>query len=725
MTTLQDFLDNGGTLTLKITPASDGTSLTFSGNIATDVVPPVVAPVMPPVVPPVVPVVPPVIPPVVPPIVPLPSPAAYAQTTHPTAVLSMLKTAFPYATNAWWENIILGKSRIAPDPYQVEVVDNGFLVCYPAQSFTQDALGMQHITSQFLQNFTLEFAEHMGSWAVVAYDDLTVTLKWTAVNGQTATSVIAQGCPYMSMSYSGTTPLLTTQHAIVSVNGIPTPTAPTTGMASNTKFKIVLNNGQTWLLYCSSAITFTWSGAQLIASTPFTGVVRLAVLVNATEEATLDFYAPTVPVGGKMSVAYSATAATYTFTWTIAGPGSLLMCAMPHHVDILQGLYTATPTLSRQCTKGVMIGVAGNSWTLVEPLPTIQWKAPRAINPTYLPAIAAQLKKDAAFINNSTSDTYFAGKGLAKMARLLLIADEIGDTDSVALLQKNLKASLTLWLTSGNLFAYDKTWGGIVFAPALGNIGADFGFSFSYNDHVFHLGYFVYACAALAKFDAAWLTTYQEQVTELVHDYCNPLGSSDSRYPQVRNKDLYAGHSWASGIVDFADNRNLESTSEAANGYYAAMLWGLVTGDSAMQNFGALMMAMEIRSAQKYWHVYNNNNVYGSQYTANGVGLVWSTKVDDATWFDAHLSCRRGIQVIPLTAASELYLEPAWIQAMKSSGELGSMQSENFTIWPTFVNGVIAVIDKASAWTAINAMADSQIDDGASRTNLLWWVATR
>ena len=716
MTTLQDFLDNGGTFTVKVTPATDGSSFTFSGDVTLNQ-PPVPVPV-PPVPPVPVPVPVPVPPPIPPPIL---GAATFTQTTHPIAVPTTLKTPFPYATNAWWQNIVLGKSRIAPDPYQVTIVDNGFVVCYPTQSFTQDSQGMQHITSQFLQNFTLEFAEHIGSWAVVAYDDLTVTLKWTAANGQTASSVIAQGCPYMSMSYTGTTPLLTTQHAIVSVNGIPTPTT-NTGTTSNTKFKIVLNNGQTWLLYCSSAITFTWNGAQLLASAPFTGVLRLAVMVNAIDEQVLDYYAPTMPIGGRVTVAYATgtTAATYTFNWAVVpSTGSLLMCALPHHVDILQGLYTAV--LSRQCTKGVMVGVAGNSWTLVESLPTIQWAAPRPIPPTYLPAIAAQLKKDAAFVNNSTSDTYFAGKGLAKMARLLLIADEIGDSDLVTLLQKNLKASLTLWLTSSSLFAYDKTWGGIVFAPALGDIGADFGFSFSYNDHVFHLGYYVYACAVLAKFDMAWCSTYQKQVTELVHDYCNPLGSSDSRYPIVRNKDLYAGHSWASGIVDFADNRNLESTSEAAAGYFSAMLWGSVINDATLQNFAGLMMMTEIRSAQKYWH--NAKKQHAPQWTASSATLQWSTKLDDSSWFSALLECRRGIQMLPILPASEYWLEPTWINDMISSGEMKTMLAQAAPEWKSIILAALAVIDPATAWQ--QALTLAAFDDGNSASNLLYFIATR
>jgi endo-1,3(4)-beta-glucanase len=716
--TLLASLLSGGSVsfTLSVDPASDG--IAFLGKITTPdghTISPIVPPlIVPPIAPPVV--APPVVPPTIVPIVATPvtnePAAAFATVTHPIPVPPTLKTPFPHPTNAWWENIIVGKNRIVPEPYQIQIVDNGFLACTPAQFFTKDSFGMEHITTQFLQNASLEFAENKGDWSITNHDDLTITVRWNASTGGSATSVFAQGCPYLTMAYSATTPLFTTQHLILSVNG-------STGGGTASKFKITMNNGQTWLLYMSSAVTLTVSANQLLASAPFTGIARLTYLGAPAEEALLDQYVSTIPTAG----AVTPTASGYTFSWTTVGSGQLLMCALPHHLDILRS--PATTTLIRATIKGPAIGIVGSTWTLTEPQPTITWNAPHPLAEQAKEVIAAQLKKDASFINNSTSDTYFAGKGLAKMARLLLIADQLGDTASVTLITTNLRASLTMWFTQNGLLAYDKTWGGVIFAPSLGDIGSDFGFSYSYNDHVFHLGYFVYAAAVLAKFDAGWSASYGERVTELAHDYCNPAGSGDTRYPTARNKDFYMGHSWASGLVDFGDNRNLESTSEAANGYYGAMLWGEVSGDATLKSYAGLLLAMEIRSAQKYWHTIPGTSVYGSQWTAAGAGLVWSAKIDDSTWFDAHLSCRRGIQVLPVTPIAEALLDVPWVNAIKASGEMTAMLAESFTIWPTFINALLAVTDAATALTNINALADNQIDDGASRTNLLWWIATR
>ena len=55
-------------------------------------------------------------------------------------------------------------------------------------------------------------------------------------------------------------------------------------------------------------------------------------------------------------------------------------------------------------------------------------------------------------------------------------------------------------------FRYDTVWGGLFLrATNRGTLdfGADFGFPF-YNDHHFHLGYFLYALAYYVRHNPAW-----------------------------------------------------------------------------------------------------------------------------------------------------------------------------------------------------------------------------
>ncbi len=69
--------------------------------------------------------------------------------------------------------------------------------------------------------------------------------------------------------------------------------------------------------------------------------------------------------------------------------------------------------------------------------------------------------------------------------------------------------------------------------------GADFG-NGEYNDHHFHWGYIIYAAAVIAKYDGAWLSTYQSTVNELVRDVVNP-SASDTYFVKFRMIDWYEG----------------------------------------------------------------------------------------------------------------------------------------------------------------------------------------
>lgn len=63
-------------------------------------------------------------------------------------------------------------------------------------------------------------------------------------------------------------------------------------------------------------------------------------------------------------------------------------------------------------------------------------------------------------------------------------------------------------------------------------------------------------------------------------------------------------YSQASGIANGAGSRDQESTGEAINGYYGAMLWAEVTGNTDMKKYASLLLATEQHAAQTYWHMY-------------------------------------------------------------------------------------------------------------------------
>ena len=124
-------------------------------------------------------------------------------------------------------------------------------------------------------------------------------------------------------------------------------------------------------------------------------------------------------------------------------------------------------------------------------------------------------------------------------------------------------ATLTDWFTASpgkteQVFYYDTHWGTLIGYPA------SYGSDQELNDHHFHYGYFIAAAATLAKFDPAWAATaaYGGMVDLLIRD-ANNYDRADTRFPYLRDFDIYAGHDWASGHGAFAAGNNQESRRRA------------------------------------------------------------------------------------------------------------------------------------------------------------------
>lgn len=159
------------------------------------------------------------------------------------------------------------------------------------------------------------------------------------------------------------------------------------------------------------------------------------------------------------------------------------------------------------------------------------------------------------------------------------------------------------WLAGTNVdhFFYDTTYGGVVPQRGLLDSQSDYG-SGLYNDHHFHYGYFIYTGAVLARLAPAFFAPFQTFFDTLARDVCNPL-RHDKMFPFSRHKDMFDGHSWASGLFQQGNAKNQESSSEAVNAYYAVTLYTEVTQQKAWRDFAHILLTMEIQAVQTYWHI--------------------------------------------------------------------------------------------------------------------------
>ncbi|CAN6848000.1 unnamed protein product, partial [Brassica oleracea] len=340
------------------------------------------------------------------------------------------------------------------------------------------------------------------------------------------------------------------------------------------------------------------------------------------------------------------------YTWQKRGYGDLLMLAHPLHLKLLSTSSSATvlESLRYKSLDGDLVGVVGDTW-LLKPAPIpVTWHSLKGIKEDHhREEIISALVQNVDALDSSadvTSASYFYGKLIARAARLI---------------RDYLKSMIEPWLDGSfgpNGFLYDPTWGGLITRLGSKDSGGDFGFGI-YNDHHYHLGYFLYAIAVLVKIDNLWGKKYRPQVYALAADYMT-LGKKAS----------------------FLGGRNQESTCEAVNGYYSAALLGLAYGDIELAAVASTVLAFEIHAAKMWWqdligflrfdwdiipnqkpfpfscYVKEEDTLYPSDFTAENrvVGVLWSTKRDSGLWFAPKewKECRLGIQLLPILPVSEI-----------------------------------------------------------------------
>ena len=211
----------------------------------------------------------------------------------------------------------------------------------------------------------------------------------------------------------------------------------------------------------------------------------------------------------------------------------LLMFALPHHQSMLDD---SSAVVSKHCIStfhGPTCLVEGNKWLLKEDLGSPQsFLANRPPQASAIPALATAVSTDLKYQLSSNllrgaADTYFSGKILAKMGRVIVLASELKDLASGSTVYSDvdpqeftlavkaaaketlptdediesavdmLKRGVQIWLNGNGEapFVYDRSWGGLVncgctyhgegdkgvcnntfpHCPALADVNIDFG----------------------------------------------------------------------------------------------------------------------------------------------------------------------------------------------------------------------------------------------------------
>ncbi|MEU4366071.1 glycosyl hydrolase [Micromonospora chersina] len=634
------------------------------------------------------------------------------------------KGAIP--TNDWWSSLIWKRNNCATSenmqahPLAYHAENNGLGLSYtttPAISGTATGVGEYHFP--YTEDVRVGVAGLAAPVVKAAgWTDWTVTADWSD-GTRTMRATIGHGLPFSYYTVSGGAAQLT---------AAATPTV-WTNSGSTIGFTV---RGHDYVAYAPTGATWSVSGAGISSTLAGKGYFSVAVLPGGGDRAALATeygrYAHAHVTGTKMTYAYDPATATVRTTYALTttpreGTETRSVVALyPHQWRSLTGATPITPTyVSARGAMRVLTGVSSftTSMRYTGVLPEV-------------PAVGDSSGADLTTVTNylnaelanpegiSGTDTYWAGKGLGRAARIAEIADQLGRTAVRDAAVAAMKARLTNWLTAsagetGQLFHYDRNWGTLIGYPA------SYGSDEDLNDHHFHYGYFVAAAATVAKFDPAWAddTRYGGMVDLLIRD-ANNYDRADSRFPYLRDFDIYAGHDWASGLAPFFAGNNQESSSEGMNFANALIQWGQATGDTAVRDAGVFIWTTQAAAIAEYWFDVRDEN-FPAGFGHRTVGMVWGDGGSYSTWFSAAPEMIQGINMLPITGG-HFYLgnDPAYVKA--NYNELVTNKGGPPTVWQDILWEFLALGDGDQALQNFRANSTFASEEGESKAHTFHWI---
>lgn len=324
-----------------------------------------------------------------------------------------------------------------------------------------------------------------------------------------------------------------------------------------------------------------------------------------------------------------------------------------------------------------------------------------------------------------TGGTYWEGKGLNRAAQVMDIADQLGDTQRRDDLLAAMKSRFERWFNPDerreHYFHYRRDHGTLIGYPD------EFGSAEQLNDHHFHYGYWLFAAAQVALRDPHWAA--RDQWGGMVEMLAADIASTErahAKFPRLRHFDLYEGHSWASGTVPFAEGNNQESSSEAINAWAGLILWGEITGNTALRDTGIALYATETQALSHYWFDLHHL-VFAPEYQNTEATMVWGSKYVHTTWWTEDPREAHGINWLPLTTAS-MYLgaDPAYLQRSLQAmdAEFARFKARGgeapADIWQDVLLETLALADPDQALQQWNP--EGAVEGGETRTHTWHWM---
>jgi endoglucanase Acf2 len=644
----------------------------------------------------------------------------------------------PIQTNDWWTSLLwpfntsnAWSENLFAHPLSLKAQTNGLTIGYPTNHFVTPfnpvAQGEKvqeyhypHVPDLLMGVVGL----NSPTTKVSDYSDWSVTAFWSS-GSTTMQTTFGSGLPFVYAIISGD----------AQVNFLSTPTI----WSQQNEVIGVTINGHHYGIFAPSGSTWTTSGNSISSHLNGKNYYSLALLPD-NQASTLEFFrqhayafVTNTQVDWQYDPTHSVVKATYSAQTTLMEPGSNqsnvnhpLMALFKH-----QWKNSTDPFLlfTYVSSHGLMKTVDATQFTVTLPyngvLPFLPNFAKDGVNTysskqllKYIDDIYQQSPSQRWQNTNSSTDTYWMGKNLARIAHLIPIADQVQHQAAKDLFLSEVKTQLQNWFSgqTSQFFYYDPTWNTLIGYPA------SYGSDNQLNDHHFHYGYFIMASSIVAIYDPAWATENQwgGMVEMLIRDVAN-WDRTDTRFPFLRNFDVYAGHSWAAGPAAFASGNNEESSSEEINFISALIQWGSLTGNNAIRDLGAYLYATATAAIPQYW--FNvDHDIFPSDFQPNTLGMGWSDGGAYAIWWAGTAEELHGINFMPIQPGM-LYLGkyPRYLQANQAF-MLANGGDAHTDVWRDIHMSIKALYDPQDAIAEFNNNVGYTPEAGDSNPHTYHWL---
>ncbi|WP_051963134.1 glycosyl hydrolase [Deinococcus misasensis] len=570
-------------------------------------------------------------------------------------------------TNKFWSSIIFKRNNgnaysenMFAHPLAMKAKSGGLEISYPTTMKIVGAPGLEKYEYPYTPDLTLGVVGLSSpDTKTDDWGDWTTTALWS--NGSNSLkATFGHGLPFVYATKTG---------GDAQITFIATPTV----WSDQGNVLGVTVNGKHYGIFAPTGANWSVNGTIATSSLSGKDYYSVAVLPDNTVATLSEYkkYAYNFVTGSTVSWNYNAATATLTTTFNVTttakeGTTTGTVQALYRH-QWMNSASVNTP-YTYVSPRGEMKVVKGsNSFTTTQKFQGVLPYFPdngtaNTLDKTVLAGFINEVNTPATL--NPTGDSYWTGKGLGKLAELVPLAEQVGNTTAQSAFLDSIQRVLEDWLDGkgSNFFYYNPTWGTIIGYPQ------GYGSEEELNDHHFHYGYFIKAAALLATYRPNWVggttpggKTWGESINDLIMDTAN-WTSNISQFPRIRNFDAYAGHSWASGHSGFAAGNNQESSSEDMNFSTALINWGSVTGNSAIRDLGIFLYTNETAAIEQYWF-NQSGQVFPTEFQKPAVGMVWGDGGAYSTWFSPEKEMIHGINFLPITAGSTyLGRNPAYLK---------------------------------------------------------------